>query len=184
MIAGSWLQIGSTTSHFCSGEATPLRLHVFKWNISPAVKNPILLLKVREIQMAPASRSQESCVAWQNRGIAWYLFGAGLCARSFPQSEAPFLLVLYSPATRTWEGHLTFFPDKSRLRGTWSQETFQEDAGKQSRCSSRPLLGAMRDQGRMQALPCSEQDSQGVRIRAQSLYCSACWKSYPLGSVS
>lgn len=36
----------------------------------------------------------------------------------------------------------------------------------------------------MPCSPCSEQDSWGVRIRVQSLYCSACWKLYPLGSVS
>lgn len=46
------------------------------------------------------------------------------------------------------------------------------------------ISGAVKVQGRMQALPCSEQDSWGVKIRAQRLYCSACWKLYPLGSVS
>lgn len=105
----------------------------------------------------------------------------GFLSGVFP---SPFLMGLHSPATRTWEGHLTFFTDKSGLQGPWSQKTLWEEAGKQSRFSSRPLLVAMRAQGRMQAQPWSEQDSRGVRIRAQGLYCSACWKLYPLGSVS
>lgn len=45
-------------------------------------------------------------------------------------------------------GHLTFFPDK-RLQGARSHKIYLEDAGEQSRCSSRPLLVAMRAQGRM-----------------------------------
>lgn len=67
MIAGSSLQIGPTTSHSCSGEATPLGTHLFKWNTSTAgKKNPTLLLKVWEIRMTPASRNQGTHVAWQN----------------------------------------------------------------------------------------------------------------------
>lgn len=58
--------------------------------------------------------------------------------------------MLHTSATRTQEdGHLNFFLVKSRLQGTWGQETFLEDTEKWSRSSFGPLLMVRRVQRRM-----------------------------------
>lgn len=180
MIAGSWLQIGSTTSHFCSGEATLLGVRAFKWNISTAGKNPILVLKVREIQIAPASRNEGSFVAWQNGGIAWYFSGAGLFVRNFPQSEASSWCCIHQQPGHG-RGISHFFLIKVDSRAHEARKHFGKMQGNRA---DSPPDNCCRPWGLREGCRHCHAQSKTVRIRGQSLYCSACWKLYPLGSVS
>lgn len=126
-IAGSSLQIGPTTSHFCSGEATPLGAHLFKWNTSTAGKKTHPAAEsVGDSHDSSQQKPGEPCGLTERTllCIAWCLFWAGLSDRGFPWSDAAFLMVLHTTATRSWEDTSHFFQIKVDSRAYGARKRF------------------------------------------------------------